>query len=259
MTDKQVNMKIFMPIDIESSVKKSAEETSEGNWYVRGYASTPDLDYQGEIVKPMGIDIHSYFLKSGYINYDHQKSPDDIIGEPTANCYVDSNGLFVEAMLYKNSPKARSIWTLANTLKESNSSRRIGFSIEGKITKRDMSQKNIIDEVMITNVAITTHPANPNATWEALVKSFTTGHDVNPETVSNGSALRNENISNAIVNLAENLDLGDREQWYKIEEIVKSKSDNMNTNILLLQLANGLSREQAMDYLDSLATKGDNQ
>ena len=62
-------MDIFVPIDIEGSLKKSAQDGRGKEWYVRGFASTPDLDLQGDIVRPSGLDI-DYFVKSGWVNYE---------------------------------------------------------------------------------------------------------------------------------------------------------------------------------------------
>lgn len=61
---EEIKMDIFIPLDIESSIQKSQDEDGGENWYVRGFASTPDLDLQGDIVQPSGINI-DYFVQYG--------------------------------------------------------------------------------------------------------------------------------------------------------------------------------------------------
>ncbi|MCC9083668.1 hypothetical protein LOS22_14600 [Enterococcus faecium] len=82
----------------------------------------------------------------------------------------------------KESKYAQSMWQLANTIQKSGISRQLGFSIEGAVTSRNARDNRIIEGVAIRNVALTTHPANPQATWETLVKSWTTGYGITPET-----------------------------------------------------------------------------
>lgn len=65
ITIEDVKFDIYIPLDVEGSIEKTDnQKDSDGNWYVRGYASTPNRDLQGEIVIPQGIDI-DYFVKSG--------------------------------------------------------------------------------------------------------------------------------------------------------------------------------------------------
>lgn len=62
---EKIDMNIYVPLSLESDLVKNDDGEEEEKWYVRGYASTPDLDLQGEIVQPSGIDI-DYFIKSGW-------------------------------------------------------------------------------------------------------------------------------------------------------------------------------------------------
>jgi len=41
---------LFVPIDIEESISKSNEDPSGKSWCLKGYATTPDLDLQDDIV-----------------------------------------------------------------------------------------------------------------------------------------------------------------------------------------------------------------
>lgn len=259
---KETNMSIFVPAEIvkstEVTVDSNGTETSAGDWYVRGYASTPDLDLQGEVVEPQGIDIN-YFIKSGYINYEHSNRPEHIIGVPTENSYVDfQKGLFVEAKLMKSNEYAQELWRLANNLNNDGMGRKIGFSIEGKVRKRNSVNKNVIENVMITNVALTTHPANPNATWETLVKSWQTGVETNPAEVEDAEALRREKVLSAMTVIAEARKSNDTGLWNQVSKMLKETERNdKDTDILLLQLAKGLSYNEANSFVSNLTEKGD--
>lgn len=259
---KETNMNIFVPAEIvkstEVTVDSNGTETSVGDWYVRGYASTPDLDLQGEVVEPQGIDIN-YFIKSGYINYEHSNRPEHIIGVPTENSYVDfQKGLFVEAKLMKSNEYAQELWRLANNLNNDGMGRKIGFSIEGKVRKRNTVNKNVIESVMITNVALTTHPANPNATWETLVKSWQTGVETNPAELEDAEALRREKVLSAMTVIAEARKSNDTGLWNQVSKMLKETERNdKDTDILLLQLAKGLSYNEANSFVSNLTEKGD--
>lgn len=259
---KETNMNIFVPAEIvkstEVTVDSNGTETSVGDWYVRGYASTPDLDLQGEVVEPQGIDIN-YFIKSGYINYEHSNKPEHIIGVPTENSYVDfQKGLFVEAKLMKSNEYAQELWRLANNLNNDGMGRKIGFSIEGKVRKRNSVNKNVIENVMITNVALTTHPANPNATWETLVKSWQTGVETNPAEVEDAEALRREKVLSAMTVIAEARKSNDTGLWNQVSKMLKeTERSDKDTDILLLQLAKGLSYDEANSFVNNLTEKGD--
>lgn len=251
---------IFVPIDIEGSVAKS-NDSDDGEWYVQGFATTPDLDLQGDIVSPDGIDA-SYFMTKGWINYEHKQDAEYLIGVPTDNCYVDvRKGLFVEARLLKDNKYARSMWELAKTIQKSGINRQLGFSIEGAVISRSSRDSRIIEGVAIRNVALTTHPANPQATWETLVKSWTTGHGTTPETQVDAGALRREmftedisNLTSAIKAVAKLYNLPSKEKEFVLREVAKSFDDeksNMDLGAIVLQLGRGVSLQQATDFIES--------
>ncbi len=261
---------VFAPIDIEDSIRKSEENTDSKSWYVRGYATTPDLDLQEDIILPEGIEI-SHLLERGYINYEHQQADEYKIGVPTQECYVDKDvGLYVEAKLYKNNPHAKSIWNLAKNISKSGIERRLGFSIEGFAKKRNSDDPRIIEKTYITNIALTTSPANPNATWETFMKSqvlktFVTGHGIAPETQSGAAALRAESFARDLYNLSYTYkSLGDNEDFEKIWTEVGNYLDAMGrytpeSAVMFLQLFKGLSRPDAIAKIDNMmnSTKGE--
>lgn len=148
----------WMPVEV---IKKS-----EGERIIQGIASTPDRDLQGEVVMQNGID-YGYFMKKGWINDDHNKGPEHKVGEPL-ECKITKKGFWVKARLYKGLDRAEHWWKLIKALDENQSDRKIGFSIEGKILRRD---GKTIQKCWLTDVAITSSPVNTN-TWAEIVKSL---------------------------------------------------------------------------------------
>jgi len=258
---EDVKFDIFIPMDIEGSVRKSDQEGKGKEWYVRGYASTPDLDLQGDIVQPAGIDIE-YFKKHGWINYEHKQDAEYAIGVPTDACYIDfERGLFVEAKLLQHNKYAKDIWDLAKNIKKSGINRQLGFSIEGGIRKRNDRDNRIIEELVIRNVAITKSPANPKATWDMFMKSWTTGHETDPGAQVNGSALRREHLAQAITNLSYTYKIGNpteyNELWTQTSEYLdESGRNSKEASIIMLQLSRGLSRKDAEAFITELESKG---
>lgn len=249
---------LFVPIDLEESIKKSNENPTEKAWYLRGYATTPDLDLQDDIVDPSGIDI-SHFIQHGYINYEHKQGDAYKIGVPTDKTHIDPNvGLYVEAKLYKGNPYAKSMWDLANNISKSGIDRKLGFSIEGFAKSRDTNDPRVITSTYITNVAVTTSPANPNATWEAFMKSFLTGYGVSPETQTDGAALRTESFARSLYNLSwAYKSIENPSEFDNLWKEVGGYLDSMDrytpeSAVLFLQLAKGYSRNEAVAKIDKL-------
>lgn len=155
-------------------ITKSYEE--DGKRFIEGYASTSSGDLQGESVFPGGID-YSYFSKNGWINYDHGKKPDDIIGVPVG-VRIDDKGFYVKSMLFKDREKSNEVWSLLESLKkhgvslqEAGINRHLGYSIEGKVVQRFGGK---ISKCWIKNVSITPNPANNDCVID-IAKSMSNG------------------------------------------------------------------------------------
>ncbi|AMQ66591.1 head maturation protease [Bacillus phage Shbh1] len=254
--DKQTGrFDIFAPIDISNSIEKSNKNPNDKSWYVKGYATTPDLDLQEDIIDPKGIEI-SHFLQHGYLNYEHYQGDEYKIGAPTDGTHVDDVGLYVEGKLYKHNPYAKSIWDLANNIAKSGIDRKLGFSIEGFARKRNDEDPRIIEKCYITNVAITTNPANPQATWDAILKTFVTGHGITPETQVDGAALRAESFARSLYNLSFTYKACEdptefKELWKEIGSYLDSMDRySHECAIMYLQLSKGYSRKEAITKLD---------
>jgi hypothetical protein len=137
-----------------------------GKRWIQGVASTGVKDLQGEIVEQDGIDFN-YFLKHGYFNNDHKPGFENKVGQPT-ECRLSKQGLWVKGFLFNDNKVADSIWELINSLDASGSTRRVGFSIQGKVQRRTSSN---IQKCWIQDVAITPAPVN-HTTWCEIAKSL---------------------------------------------------------------------------------------
>lgn len=158
--------------------------------------------------------------------------------------------------MYKNNPHAQKIWGLAKSVEESGIDRTLGFSIEGYAQERNAEDPRIIEKAYITNIALTTNPANPHATWDAFMKAYTAGHGITPETQVNGGALRTESFARSLYNLSfaySNLDKPTeyKQQWEDIGSYLETmERQTPEAMVVFLQLYKGLSRDDAIHHID---------
>ena len=155
-------------------IEKATDEAGEPVMRIGGIASTMDKDADGEYLDPSGFDVEP-LKNSGMVNWHHQakNSPAAIIGEPS-KVELRPEGLWIESDLYASSPMANEVYELAKTLEEDSKTRRLGYSIEGKVLKRGSNDKksplyNKIVKAVITGVAVTHMPKNPH-TFVNIIK-----------------------------------------------------------------------------------------
>ena len=163
----------------ENAVDLLKSDTDQ--WRIGGYASTEDLDRQGESVLQKGLDF-SEFTQFGYYNDNHQQHTSAVVGVPELAEFRKGKGWWTEGYLLKEVPRAQEIYTLAKALAD-DPSRKLGFSIEGKILER---VGNKITKAIIRNVAVTNAPVNVACSWSILSKSFAT--DIDRKALSVGHA-----------------------------------------------------------------------
>lgn len=144
--------------------EKGADKT--GKRWIQGIASTDGRDLQGEVMIQNGIDL-SYFLKHGFFNDDHKSGPASKVGQPT-EAKLTKNGLWVKGFLFKNHTSADQYWELMQALEASGSDRKVGFSVQGKVLRKN---GKTIEKCWIQEIAITTQPVN-TATWAEIAKSL---------------------------------------------------------------------------------------
>lgn len=153
--------KFIVPADIEKS--------SDGEWRVRGLASTGNMDQQGETIIQKGIDLSPIDNKKGILNWDHQKGPENTLG--ILDGYNQTkNGLQIEGRLFKNHTKAKAVKEIMDSLGEGDRGR-MGLSVEGQIIERDPNDHTIIKKCRINAVALTMNPVNVG-TYADVVKSM---------------------------------------------------------------------------------------
>jgi len=160
----------------EIDISKSRDDQEEQpKAYVAGIISSDAQDLQGDRILQEGMQW-DYFLRRGWLNYEHQQGPENILGVPTAVKAVTLEGgkkaTRVEGYLLMDRPKAREIAETAKALKSMQSDRTIGYSVEGQVLQRDPKNPKIITKSRILNVSITAHPVNPDTTLELLARSL---------------------------------------------------------------------------------------
>ena len=180
--------------------------TGEPVMKLGGIASTSDEDSDGEFLDPKGFDIKP-LIESGMVNWHHQAKgqPATIIGEP-AKAEIRPEGLYIETELYPSSKIACDVWELAETLEKDSKTRRLGYSIEGKVVKRKSNDKKSPDykkivKAIITGVAITHQPKNPK-TFANIIKGEIDDDFEDEEEkaldTENGAAVKKESVDKKI-------------------------------------------------------------
>lgn len=164
------NFKFWVPLD---NLQKAFDKNGKEIMKIGGIASTSAKDTDGEFLDPNGFNL-DYFNKQGFLNYHHQtkNNPSAIIGEPTKT-EIRPEGLYVEGILYPDSELAKSVYDTAKILEKNSDNRRLGFSIEGKATKRKSNDDKhpdykIIQKADITGCAITFSPKNPKTFMDII-------------------------------------------------------------------------------------------
>lgn len=168
---KEENFKVWCQAEITKAIDPT---TGAEIMRLGGIASTADKDSDDEFLDPKGFDLKP-FMESGMVNWHHQAKgqPAAIIGEPY-KAEIRPEGLYVEVDLYPDSPMAKQVYELAQTLEKNSKKRKLGFSIEGKVNKRKSNDKKSLDfkhilKAAVTGLAITHMPKNPK-TFADIIK-----------------------------------------------------------------------------------------
>lgn len=171
----------FVPNTVELTVVKGGldEDSDEGEaeadagYKIRGYCSTEAVDRQDEVVVQKGLDF-SEFIQHGYFNDNHKQATVDIVGIPSRAELHEDRGWYTEGHLLRGYPPAEKIVVLAKAL--ANTTRRLGFSIEGKVLER--GHDNRIIRAKVRNVAVTNCPVNTECTWDLVSKAFASAEEI---------------------------------------------------------------------------------
>lgn len=172
---KNDRFNFFVPAEIikAEKVDPNTGQTST-KMIVQGIASTPDRDLQNESIKQAGIDF-SYFKSNGYINEDHKSGPENKVGVPI-DCKVTPAGFWIKAELF-DTDKGRNWYELIQALDKSGKGRKVGFSVEGRVTRRE---GNSILGCFLKEVAITANPINTNTFCDIAKALSEERHCVHP-------------------------------------------------------------------------------
>lgn len=152
------------------AITKAKDDDGEEVMRLGGIASDNSKDTDGENLDYNGFQL-DYFKKNGFINYHHlsKDNPNKIIGEPSKAQIQKGKGLYIECDLYKDSTIAKEVYKLAQVLEKNSKTRRLGFSIEGKVLERDPLDAKKITKAKITGCAVTFAPKNGN-TFANIIK-----------------------------------------------------------------------------------------
>lgn len=170
------DFKFYVPLELYKSEKDGDEE-----WQIRGIASTPDEDLQGETVDQDGLDIGLLKAGRGLFNFDHQKGPENVLGQIEDAEFITQDGkkcLLVKGYLFKHQERAKAMYNIMKSLKKGHV-HRVQMSIEGKILQRDFVNNKAIKKARIDKVALTLDPVNPY-TYADLCKSLASGEAITP-------------------------------------------------------------------------------
>lgn len=245
-----------VPMDIVKS-----EDASNGEMRIGGYASTSMEDRQGDKIIQKGLD-YSDFVNFGWLNVDHDNTK--IVGYPDKEkCHVDRKGFYVEGILLKGVALAESFYNTAVALKKSGAPRKLGFSVEGKVLKRnDLGQ---IVKAKIYNIAVTANPVNPSCTFEALCKSFTDNSDEIEDYTqksleagygdSSGSDLIPESLDSAFKTLSYVIGNNDEAKKHMdaLKSLLRGKTEISKSELTLyFQLTKGLSFEDSVSLVNKV-------
>lgn len=239
---KQKNFEIFIPIS------KSIKSDGEHGRFVRGWASVPKEDRDGDVILPSELNINT-FMRIGYVNYEHKKGGKYKLATPTDKSYIDpKRGFFLEAKLFDDNPYADKMWDLAQRVNAGEVSvdddNMLGFSIEATYSHRDYDDPRIIRNVNVTNVALTTHPSNTSSSWSTFVKSFTTGDGIVEDGDDGGQALRRQSFARDVRELSYKIKDFTVEDW---SEICKSLDNENRYDSVVSKTLNYLTKSTLDD------------
>lgn len=159
------NFRFFMPVN---DIKKSKDKKGNDVYKVSGIISDSSEDSDGEFLDPSGFDMSEF----NYINWNHGKNPNDIIGEPEKWKNIPGKGMYMEGYIYPDSEKGQQAVELMKVLRNSKKGNQLGWSVEGQVLERDLLNDKKVKRARITAVALCPFPKNGNTFAELLQKGF---------------------------------------------------------------------------------------
>lgn len=152
-------------------------KSKNGDWRIRGLATTGSRDRQGEILKPEGVDLSPITEGTALLNWEHGSAPEDQIG--LLDGYSrENNEIYVEGKLFKKHTRAKAVREIMESLEDGGDVGRLGMSVQGQIVKRNDANDKIVEKCIIDAVALTLKPVNTD-THVSLIKSMTAAESLN--------------------------------------------------------------------------------
>mgnify|MGYP000849498386 FL=1 len=242
MSKIEETFKFFLP-----ATMVKAGKDKDGKRWIQGIASTDHMDRQNESVKQAGLDF-SYFLKHGHFNNDHQQGPENLVGEPT-EAKLTKDGFWIKGFIYKGKECADYWWEHINSLAQSGSDRKVGFSIEGKVKKKSGTK---IVSCWIKNVAITANPVNTN-TWAEIAKSLSGSLLIEGEDEEDEEKALSAGSAGGLALQPESLEGSEKVTTYKsLADVPPEMSLSHDEYVTVLQLEKGWSRATAAAVVDAI-------
>jgi len=158
----------FLPVDISKGKNENGEDVVQFS----GLASNGHRDLDGETMADCDFSIEDRF----FVNYNHEKSPDSIIGQ-VVDFEKRKGHLFVKGELYTQIPKAKAVVNLMKALERGSKKTNLGISVEGKVIERDSNDKSKIKKALISAIALCPMPKNCQTYAQLIQKGFT-GDDI---------------------------------------------------------------------------------
>lgn len=164
---------VFYTDNLTSSVEKKNDKEQ---YFVEGYASTPDLDLVNDIVTPEAMQEMVAQIKGRSIKVDVEHESWSTGGSPNivpigkiVDAKVDTKGLWIKAQLNSGVSRFSEVWSsVQDGFLDAFS---IAFNnVTGSIrTSATGIKTRIITGLNLLNIALTGNPANPNACFTNVV------------------------------------------------------------------------------------------
>ena len=188
------DFKFWLPFDsIEKAKAEEGNPRADENGEVmkiEGLASTNSEDSDGEFLDYNGFQLDEF----SFINWNHNKNPEDYIGEPVDWQIKPGQGLWIKGELYPDQRKAVDAWNLGKALTKSKRGNKLGFSIEGSVLQRDPSNPKKILKAKVTAVAVCPHPKNGDTFVDFITKGQTNNEKWEYEEIKDEQTEKGENI-----------------------------------------------------------------
>jgi hypothetical protein len=167
---QQDTFRCWVPFDL---IEKG-DEPNTGLGHISGIASSETMDADGDVIVQAGIDW-SLFTSKGLLTYEHPFGVQNIVGEPRKVELTEVNGVpatKVDAALYLTDPLGKSIHGKSSAMRKAGGNRRLGYSIEGHVIKRNPDDPHKVEKSRVKTIAVTAFPKNDDSWFEPIAASL---------------------------------------------------------------------------------------